>query len=406
MAKKSITLLILILGAAYAAPLFILPMESDVDNDITALWENSFMQVLKEAGFSPQKVEMEFFEECENIECLISKARAAGAQGLFRGRIKKNEQDSISIRLHIDWLAGNTTPQTSVQSIAPLSWNNAIKSGILHKLFSGITGSNIEPEQETKKQTVVKVETNPDNAVVMLNGAALCHSPCDFTPDGISNAQISAYFHSGENMWADKRTVALGSKDTTKVFLELKRSYAETQIRTNPEKALVFANNVLDFKSKPLGKTPYTLRGIPGETQFRIFHKGYGDTLINVNIDAVEKQVHFVQLNPIHNPQKISEQELFAKSQGKRNIGLGLLGGSTGPFIAGIVMYNLAQNDYKQAKNLKKELEIPSIGASNYHAKIAENHKAVKDGDSKMVYSAGLIGFSVLLASVGFVMAW
>ena len=403
--SKNLISILMFAGFAVSAPLFMLPMESDADSSITALWENSLTQVLKETGFEPVRVEMAHFEECENIDCVISRARSSGAQGLFRGRLKKSGDDSVSVRLHIDWLAGGTTPQTSVQGTAALSWDNAIKSGILHKLFSGITGNSVEMEPEEDKKTIIKVETNPDNAVIMLNGEAICYSPCDFSANEISSAQISAYWHSGENMWAAKRTVKL-TGDTAKFFLELKRSFAETQIRTNPEKALVFPSNVLELNSKPLGKTPYVLRGLPGETQLRIFHKGYNDTLINVNIDAVEKQIQFVQLSPVTEPQKIAEQNLFAKSQTKRNIGLGLLGGSAGPLIVGIVLCKMAQNDYDHAKNLKKELELPSIGAGNFEAKVAENHKAVKDGDSKMVYGGGLIGLSLLLAGVGFAMSF
>jgi len=404
--RKLILLITLVFGLANSAPLFMLPMESDADSNITALWENSLMQVLKEADFEPVKIEMTYFGECENIDCVISKARSAGAQGLFRGRLKKSGDDSVSVRLHIDWLAGGTTPQTSVQGMAALSWDNVIKSGILHKLFSGITGNSVETEPEENKKTIIKVETNPDNAVIMLDGEAICYSPCDFSADEISNAQISAYWHSGENMWAAKRTVKL-TGDTAKFFLELKRSFAETEIRTNPEKALVFRDNVLKLNSKPLGKTPYVLRGLPGETQLRIFHKGYNDTLINVNIDAVEKQIQFVQLSPVTEPQKIAEQNLFAKSQTKRNVGLGLLGGSAGPLIAGIVLCKMAQDDYKHAKDLKNELKYhSSIGAENFKAKIAENHKAVKDGDSKMVYGGSLIGLSLLLAGVGFAMSF
>ena len=82
------------------------------------------------------------------------------------------------------------------------------------------------------------------------------------------------------------------------------------------------------------------------------------------------------------------------------------MGGSAGPLAVGIVLCNMAQNDYKRAKNLKKELEQPAIGSANFHAKIAENHKAIKDGDSKMIYGAGLIGLSVLMAGVGIAMSW
>ena len=403
MAKKQIPFLALLACAANAAPLLMLNMESDIDSNITALWENSVIQILKEANFEPVKIGQGHFAKCENIECAISSARALGAQGLFRGRLRAEGKDSVSIRLRIDWLAGNSTPQTDVKIIAPLAWDDVLRSGIILKLLSGITGKNAYFEQAKGRKAVIKVETNPDNAVVMLNGEAICHSPCEFS-DSNSIAQISAYWHSGENLWAAKKTIM--PKDTVKIVLELRRSLPSTEIQTYPSGALVFPTGVLDINSKALGKTPYNLLGLPGETQVRLFRKGYNDTLLNVKIDAVEKQIQFVQLTPITDPQKISEQNLFMKSQLKKDVGLGLLGGSLGPLAAGTTLFILARNDYKKARDIKKELEIPSFGGENFKAKVEENHKAVKAGDSKMRFGAGLIGFSLLLAGVGFSMSF
>ncbi|MDR2732921.1 MAG: PEGA domain-containing protein, partial [Fibromonadaceae bacterium] len=272
------------------------------------------------------------------------------------------------------------------------------------RLLSGITGKNAEIEGAKSKKTLIIVETNPENAVVMLNGNAVCTSPCEFS-DSSSTAQISAYWHYGENLW----TAKIGRKldgDTSKVFLELRRSFASTEIRTIPENALVYPAGVLDIKSRALGKTPYYLQGLPGETQIRLFSKGYNDTLLSVKVDAVEKQTLFVQLTPITDPQKITEQNLLVKSQSKRNIGLGLLGGSAGPLIAGTIICVFAQDDYKKARDIKRELKHPSFGGENYKAMVNENHKAVKDGNTKIIFGASLIGASLLLAGVGFSMSF
>jgi hypothetical protein len=399
MIKKQILFLALLICVANSAPLLMLPLESDIDSNVTALWEKSVMQILKEASFEPVKIEPEHFAKCENIECAISSARALGAQGLFRGRLRAEGKDSVSIRLRIDWLAGNSTPQTDVKIIAPLAWDEVLRSGMILKLLSGITGKNAHFESAKDRKALIKVETNPDNAVVMLNGEAICHSPCEFS-DNSSIAQISAYWHSGENLWAAKKIII--PKDTVKIVLELKRSLPSTEINSYPSGALVFPAGVLDVNSKALGKTPYDLRGLPGEVQVRLFREGYNDTLLNVKIDAVEKQVQFVQLTPITEPQKISEQNLFMKSQLKKDVGLGLLGGSLGPLVAGATFFILAQKDYNKAKDIKKELEISSFGGENFKARVEENHKAIKAGDSKMRFGAGLIGLSVLLAGIGF----
>jgi hypothetical protein len=376
-----------------------LDMESDINSDISVLWEKSIAQILKESALKPVKIEADFFAECENIECIISVARASGAQGLFRGRLRAEGEDSVSVRLRIDWLAGNTSPQTDIQIVAPLAWDAVLKSGVLLRMLSGITGKHAELERTKNKVSFISVETNPDFAVVMLNGNPACQSPCVLSDSG-SMAQIAAYWHSNENLWAAKRMVKLG-EDTVKVFLELKRSYAGTEIRTNPEKALVFPAGILDINSRPIGKTPYNVQGVPGETQLRLFRKGYNDTLLNVKIDALEKQIKFVQLSPITDPQKIYEQDLLVKSQRKRNIGLGLLGGSVAPLASGILLCVLAQDDYKKARNIREELSHPSFGGSNFKSKIDDNHKAVEDGNFKTTVGAGLIGFSFLLAGVG-----
>jgi len=397
-------LLALFSGTASAAPLMMLPLESDVDSNISALWENSVMQLLKEAAFEPVKVEQGHFAECENIECVISAARAAGAGGIFRGRLRAEGKDSINIRLRIDWLAGNSSPQTEIQRIVPLAWDEVLKSGIILKLLSGITGKNADIEYTGNRNSHISVETNPEHAVVMLNGNAICLSPCIFSDSG-STAQIAAYWSSGDNLWAEKRTIKLGG-DTARIFLELKRSYAGTEVRTNPGKALVFTTEMLSVNSRPIGKTPYNIQSLPGETQIRLFHRGYNDTIITVKIDAMEKQTHFVELTPISDPQKIYEQDLFVKNRSKRNIGLGLLGGSVGPLAMGIILCVLGQDDYQKAKTLKNELDQPWVQGPNFTRKMNENHKAVKDGDFKTGVGAGLITLSVLLAGVGFSMSF
>ncbi|MCL2284700.1 MAG: hypothetical protein FWC26_15400 [Fibromonadales bacterium] len=402
--KKIFLFLTIALGVANAAPLLMLPLETDVDSSLSALWENSIAQILKEAAFDPVKIEQGYFAECENIECAVSAARAAGAQGLFRGRLRAEGKDSIGIRLRIDWLAGNSNPQADIQGTVPLAWDETLKSGIILKLLSGVTGKHADVEYTGKRSTVISVETNPEHAVVMLNDIAVCQSPCSFSDSG-TMAQIAAYWQTNDNLWAAKRLVKL-SDDTTKVFLELKRSYAETEIRTNPGNALVFSPGILDASSKLLGKTPYKAQGLPGETQIRLFHKGYIDTLLNVKIDALDKQIQFVQLTPIADPQKISDQNLIAKSQTKRNIGFSLLGGSVGPLAGGILLCVLAQDDYQKARDIKKELQQPYIGGENFKAKINENHKAVDDGNLKTGIGAGLIGLSLLLAGIGFSMSF
>ncbi|MCL1957713.1 MAG: PEGA domain-containing protein [Fibromonadales bacterium] len=404
MDKKLMISIMMAVGLSNSAPLLMFPLESDLDSNILALWENSIKQIFKEAAFEPVKVDQNYFAQCENVECAISSARVAGAQGLFRGRLRAEGKDSISLRFHIDWLASNSTPQSDIQGTAPLSWDDAMRSGILSKLLSGITGKSTEVEIAKGEKTYVSVETNPENAVVMLNGEATCSSPCEFLASG-SRAQIAAYWQSGDNIWAAKTDVKLG-KDTTKVLLELRRTYSYTEIRTLPESALIYPGGFLDLNSKALGKTPYRFHSLPGNTQIRLFREGYKDTLIDVNVDALEKQVQIVQLNPMTDARQIADQNLFIKSQTKRKIGLGLLGGSVGPFTAGTLLCILARDDYQKAREIKSELSHPSVGGENFKAKVKENHNAVERGDKKIIFGSSLIGISLILAGVGFSMSF
>jgi len=404
MDKKLILSIMMAVGLSNSAPLLMFPLESDLDSNILALWENSIKQIFKEAAFEPVKIEQNYFAHCENVECAISAARVVGAQGLFRGRLRAEGKDSISLRFHIDWLASNSTPQSDIQGTAPLSWDDAMRSGILPKLLSGITGKSTEIEIANGEKTYVSVETNPENAVVMLNGEATCSSPCEFLASG-SRAQIAAYWQSGDNIWAAKTDVKLG-KDTAKVLLELRRTFAYTEIRTLPENALIYPGGLLDLNSKALGKTPYRFNSLPGNTQIRLFREGYKDTLIDVNVDALEKQVQIVQLNPITDARQIADQSLFIKNQTKRKIGLGLLGGSVGPLTAGALLCILARDDYQKAREIKSELSYPAVGGENFKAKVKENHKAVERGDAKIIFGSSLIGISLILAGVGFSMSF
>jgi hypothetical protein len=149
--RLMIFLMLFPIAANSAGPLLMLGMESDIDSSITALWENSIAQILKEAALKPLKIEQNYFEACENIECVISEARASGAQGLFRGRLRAAGKDSVSARIRIDWLAGNTTPQTEAQSVAPLAWDETLKGGHLLKLLAKVTGKHHDIEQEKDK---------------------------------------------------------------------------------------------------------------------------------------------------------------------------------------------------------------------------------------------------------------
>ena len=93
MVKKIIFLLIFGFSVAAASPLFMLPIESDMDSNITISWENLLWQVLKNSGFELRNVELEYFKDCEDVNCIISKAKTDGAQGLFRGRLRKKGED-------------------------------------------------------------------------------------------------------------------------------------------------------------------------------------------------------------------------------------------------------------------------------------------------------------------------
>lgn len=404
MIKKTTLLLAFIFGYAFSAPLLMLDLESNVDSNITELWERTIIQILKEASFEPVKVSQENFKECSDIDCVISAARASGAQGLFRGRLRLQGNDSVNIRMQIDWLAGSSNPQTSVQSVVPFTWDDVLKEQTALKLLYQITGKSFDIKSSENKNHVISVQTNPENAVVMLNENTVCYSPCSFT-DSSDIVQISAYYSSGTNLWAAKTTTKL-TGDTTKIFLELKRSFASTEIRTNPGEALVLTAEPLNINSKAIGKTPYILYDLPGKTQLRLFSEGYNDTLIDVKIDAIEKQFMFVELTPIKEPERILYQNTFIKSQTKKQIGLGLLGGSIVPLAAGILTCVFAQDDYQTAKDIKNKLNYPSIGNENFKARVKENHRAVEQGDLKTVVGTSLIGLSVLLASVGFSMSF
>ncbi|GHV14503.1 hypothetical protein AGMMS49938_10740 [Fibrobacterales bacterium] len=409
MVLKKIIFVLICACSIYAAPLFMLPLESDADSNLTVLWENSVLQLFKEADFEPKKIDPANFSDCTDIECVISKSRALGAQGLFRGRIK-TEDDSISVRFHIDWLAGNSTPQSEVQGKFPITWNEVLNSGNLQKIVSNITGKFLGNSNSAlvnnSKETIISVETNPENAVVMLNGTAICKSPCNFSSPATDTAEISAYHDTNDNLWAEKTVLKIGSQDTAKIYLSLKRSFANTEIRSNPSNAKIFNAGIIDVRSKSIGKTPFILTGEPGENQIRIFSEGYRDTLLNVKIDALEKQVIFVQLTPITDPQELANQNSVIKSMKKRNIGLGLIGGSVGTLIAGTALCIFARDDYTKARDLKDELSYPSLNGDNFNSKVDENHKAIRRGNAKTAFGGGLIGFSLLLAGVGFAMSF
>lgn len=387
--------------------LLVIPLESDLDSTQQVLWNQLVFQVLKEqSGAPPLMVTISDFTGCQNVDCLIQQARARGAQGLFTGRVR-TLQDSLDLRFRIQWVQGKKAAVSDVRERIPNQFSKIFHEGTFPRLIAEVTGA--ERPKPKDRRSWVHVETEPDGAVLMVNGReSICKTPCTFVRTDSGTIDLSAYWRVEANLWAARSSLRLIPGDTSKIHLKLQRSSTLAEIRSEPSGAEVLPPGPLDPKVRAWGKTPHLIYDRdPGVTQVRLWYPGYHDTLVTLHIDPFDKTVVSPVLSPITNPSELLAQKSMLRERRQRKIGFTLLGVSITPFLIGGTLLYLAQADYQDARDIKNDLEqTPAVGGSGFEDKIKQNAKAADRGDKKFYTGIGLTGLGLLLASTGFVMVF
>jgi hypothetical protein len=259
--------------------------------------------------------------------------------------------------------------------------------------------------QDTTAVSYIDVRTEPEGAILMHRGGeTICVTPCVFASEERGALRLAAYYRVEGNLWAAVSETNPIAGDTTKIYMALHRANPALELRSEPLGATVFPGGALSASTQAMGKTPFVVEGIdPGPLSVRLWKLGYQDTVLHLNLDAVDKTIATPRMLPITNPEQLAQQNAFAKERRNRAVGWGLAIGSLGFAAAGTGLVVAAQEDYREARRIKRNLEsYPSVGdGANWNAQVEKNHNAVKRGDRKLY--AGLGGFAVfaVLASVG-----
>lgn len=387
--------------------LLLLPLESDLDSATVQLWSGLIAQLLREnPGPRPLPVSLTDFPGCANVDCIVQKARAEGASGLFSGRLR-SQKDSIEARFRIHWLQGKRTAASESKRRLPHSMAAVLQDGLLTQMLAEAAGTPAPRPRETRSW--ISVETDPEGATISTNAeTSVCRSPCTFAYSDTGSVRIDAFWRVDANLWAGSGSTRALPGDTAKVFLKLRRTGTVAEIRSEPPGAEVLPPTPLEAQTRPLGKTPFFFYDRdPGEIKVRLWHPGYRDTVVSIRIDPLEKNVIAPTLTALADPNELARQQSLIRERRQRKIGFTLLGSSVAPFLIGSTFIMLAQGDYDEAREIKQELEQPSSGTgAGYQSKVAENREAADRGDKKFYSGIGLIGLSLLVASVGFVLVF
>jgi hypothetical protein len=341
------------------------------------------------------------------LDCVVSAARAQGAGGLLSGRLKALGADSVSVRLRIHWLQNDKQAVSDVQDRAPKNFSVNLLDNFPQKLIAKLMGKPQPQVQsaDTLAVSYISVQTEPEGAVLMHRaGETICETPCVFAYAEREPLSLAAYYRVEGNLWAAVSETRPVPGDTTKIYMALHRASPAIELRSEPLGATVFPSGALAASSKALGTTPFVIKGIdPGPLSVRLWKIGYQDTLLHLNLDALDKTVATPKLAALTDPELIAQQQSFAKERRNRNIGWGLAIGSLGFLGAGTGLVVSAQDDYSEARRIKRDLEsFPSIGdGPNWNAQVNANHRAVKRGDTKLYAGLGSFAIFAVLASVG-----
>lgn len=379
-----------------------------IDSALAARIYDLEFQVLRELGEHPLKVSQEDFPKCENSPCIGDEAKARGAVAIWTVEINPSRhQDSLDIFLH------RFLVETGAQNTERLTVSAKSATGELlreNRFLSWIRkAKGIQPVEKKKSPGFIAVETYPEEANLSRKGGdVICQTPCTFSVEDTGKVELEAYWNVENTLWANKAIIRPVPGDTTRVVMHLKRVKPEVEIRTVPAGAKIFEETEILPGSRPIGQTPKTLfSGEPGMASVHLWKEGFRDSVVEFYVNATTRTLLEIRLSPITSPEELKAQEVFQTIQRRMFWGHLALGCAIAPAIAGGIFLYISEKDRDKAKDIKKELQMPSSGnGKNFQKLVRKNHHYADRSKGERYAGTGFLLFAGGLLATGIVLSF
>lgn len=255
------------------------------------------------------------------------------------------------------------------------------------------------------------VKTIPEACSLFVNGV-----PLDMlSPDTIKSIKPGKYNISIKKRlkdvdWWGNKAVKINADSLNVVEISVERPSTLLTINTVPEAVEVYLDVSPNENIMPHYVSDVVVDNIKPRTQMMIYFRkvGYLDTAIVTDVLPFMPNTVLVELEPVTmNLGIIDMQKEYNTERTKRFIGRGLLWSSIAPFVSAGVLWFLAEQDWKVAKDKKDAYESGSAFYNEDTRKLIENNKKYNDrGDVKGLAALGLGILGSGLLAVGFVLAF
>lgn len=254
------------------------------------------------------------------------------------------------------------------------------------------------------------VVSNPAACSIFVNGIPLKQ----VAPDTIKNIRPGKYTISVMQVlkdveWWGSAVVKINADSLNKVEIPVLRPSTRLTLNTNPEAVEVFIDKVPTENIMPQYMTDVVVDGLKPQPKASIYLRkvGYRDTTIVTEIKAFMPNLLHVEMTPVLDDLEfIEQQKAFNAERSQRRLGRGLLWGSIAPFIAGGVLWYLAERDWSDAADKKKAYKLSAFESEDTKQMVKDNHDLNKSGDIKGGIAAGLGAIGLGLLTVGIIFAF
>ena len=254
------------------------------------------------------------------------------------------------------------------------------------------------------------VVSNPAACSLFVNGIPLKQ----VAPDTIKNIKPGKYTISVMQVlkdveWWGSAVVKINADSLNKVEIAVQRPQTRLTLNTDPEAVEVFIGEEPTENIFPDYITDVVVENIKPQPSVQLYFRkvGYRDTTITTEIKAYMPNLVNVEMTPVLDDLEfIEQQNAFNKERSQRRIGRGLLWGSIVPFVAGGVMWFLAERNWSDAADKKKAYEKSAFASEDTKQMVKDNHDLNKSGDIKGIIAGGLGALGIGLLTAGIILAF
>lgn len=269
----------------------------------------------------------------------------------------------------------------------------------------------VEDEQEMELYPPGKanllVLSTPDACSLFVNGIPLKQ----VAPDTIKNIKPGKYTISVMKVlkdveWWGSAIVKINADSLNTISIPVQRPSTRITLNTDPEAVEVFLNKVPTENIMPQYMTDVVIENVNPQASLDIYLRkvGYRDTMITTEIKAFMPNFINVEMQPVLDDLPfIEEQKAFNAERSQRRLGRYMLLGSIAPFLAGGVLWYLAERDWSDAADKKKAYNMSAFESEDTKKMVKDNHDLNRKGDIKGIVAAGLGALGLGLFTVGFI---